>query len=131
MFLISQTSKDKGEKKFSPPELDHEGSKGRTCVGLVIILRAYYTIAHIFPVLLLHVGCWFGVKGNEKLGVFMPGINQCDLAAVDVCSTAESLSQELLELLFTKDEMARGCATKPRKEGIQKLDNRRLHAIRS
>lgn len=76
------------------------------------------------------VGCWFGVKGDEKLGVFLPNISTCDLAAVDVCTTPGSLSQELLELVFTKNEMAHGCATKPRKEGIQKLDNQRLHAIR-
>ena len=78
----------------------------------------------------VHVGCWFGVKGDDKLEVFIPGVKQCDLSAVDVCTSAGNLSQDLLELLFSKEEMAQGCATKPRRGDIQKLDNHRLHAIR-
>ena len=79
----------------------------------------------------VHVGCWFGVKGDDKLGIFIPGVKQCDLSAIDVCTSAEILSQDLLELLFSK-EMAQGCSTKPRRGDIQKLDNHRhrLHAIR-
>jgi hypothetical protein len=31
----------------------------------------------------------------------MPGVDPCDLASVDTCIDAESLSQALTELLFT------------------------------
>ena len=34
----------------------------------------------------VHVGCWFGVKGDDKLGVFIRGVKQC---AVNVCTNAE------------------------------------------
>ena len=78
----------------------------------------------------VHVGCWFGVKGDDKLGVFIPGVKQCDLSAVDVCTSAENLSQDLPELLISKEEMAQGSSTKPRRGDIQNLDNHRLHAIR-
>ena len=54
-------------------------------------------------------------------------LRQCDLAAVDTYTNAGSLSQGLNELLFTKEEMSRGCATRPRKE---QLDPNCLHAIR-
>ena len=74
----------------------------------------------------IHVGCWFGVKGDDKLGFFIPGVKQCDLSAVDVCTSAGNLSQDLLELLFSKEEMAQGCATKPRRGDVQKLDNHRI-----
>lgn len=33
------------------------------------------TIAHIVLLLVLLVGFWFCVKGDEKLGVFMPNVN--------------------------------------------------------
>ena len=46
-------------------------------------------------------GCWFGVENDQKLGMFMPGVDSCDLASVDTCIDAESLSQALTELLFT------------------------------
>ena len=75
-------------------------------------------------------GCWFGVENDQKLGMFMPGVDSCDLASVDTCIDAESLSQALTELLFTEEEMAFGCATKPRRPGIKKLDPKKLHAIR-
>ena len=41
--------------------------------------------------------CWFGVKNDDKLGVF---IQPCDLASVHTSATAEPLSQSLTELLF-------------------------------
>ena len=49
--------------------------------------------------------------------------------SIHACIDAESLSQALTELLFT-EEMAFGCATKLRRLGINKLDPKRLHAIR-
>ena len=60
----------------------------------------------------------------------MPGIDPCDLASVDTSIDAESLSQTLTELLFTEEEMAFGCATKPIRPGVKKLDPKKLHAIR-
>ena len=80
--------------------------------------------------LVCFLGCWFGVEGDDKLGIFIPGILPCDLASVDTSTSAGALSQALTELLFTTEEMAQGCATKPRKEGIKQLDSKRLHAIR-
>ena len=78
----------------------------------------------------MYAGCWFGVENDPKLGMFMPGVDPCDLASVDTSIDAESLSQALTELLFTEEEMAFGCATKPRRTGIKKIDPKKLHAIR-
>ena len=75
-------------------------------------------------------GCWFGVKNSDRLGVFIEQIEHTQLAACDDQETAGSLSQALLPLLFSSEELAKGCATKPRKVGIGKLDSKRLHAIR-
>ena len=79
---------------------------------------------------MLYIVCWFGVEGDDKLGVFVLGVKQCDLSAVDVCTSAESLSQDLLELLFSKEEKVHGCSTKSRRGDIQRLGNQRLHVIR-
>ena len=80
----------------------------------------------------MYAGCWFGVENDPKLGMFVPGVDPCDLtlASVDTSTDAESLSQTLTKLLFTVEEMAFGCATNPRRPGIKKLDPKRLHAIR-
>ena len=51
----------------------------------------------------------------------MVGIDATHLAAADAHDDPGRLSQELAELLFSK-ELACGCATKPRKPGIQQLD---------
>ena len=40
-----------------------------------IVLYYYYV--------LLFVGCWFGVAGDEKLGVYFPDIDKSALAEVD------------------------------------------------
>lgn len=69
------------------------------------------------------------MKNDDKLGVVIENLDQSQLAVADACDNG-SLAQTLTELLFSKQEMAQGCATKPRKEGIQALDPRRLHAIR-
>ena len=69
----------------------------------------------------MFVGCWFGVEDDPKLGMFIPGVDPCELATVDTSIDAESLSRNLTELLFTEDEMAFGCATKPRRLGIINL----------
>ena len=50
----------------------------------------------------------------------MPGVDSCDLASVDTCIDDKSLSQALPKLLFT-EEMAFGCATKPRRPGKKNL----------
>ena len=76
------------------------------------------------------VGCWFGVKNHDKLGVFLPNITQAQLAAADIEDSAGKLAQALTVLLFSNTELANGCATKPRKAGIIRLDPIRLHAIR-
>ena len=41
------------------------------------------------------VGCWFGVKNHDKLGVFLPNIAQAQLAAADVEDSAGKLAQAL------------------------------------
>ena len=52
----------------------------------------------------------------------MVGIDATHLAAADAHDDPGHLSQKLAELLFSKEELACGCATKPRKPGIQQLD---------
>ena len=84
----------------------------------------------ITPSHFLLVGCWFGVAGDEKLGVYYPNIDKSALAEADTCDNDGALSQALTELLYTKVEMGTGCATKPRRNDITKLDPKRLHAVR-
>ena len=62
--------------------------------------------------------------------MYLPNLRRCDLVAVDTYTNAGSLSQALTELLLTKEEVSHGCATRPRKDGIEQLDPNRLHAIR-
>lgn len=76
------------------------------------------------------VGCWFGVKNHDKLGVFLPNITQAQLAAADIEDSAGKLAQTLTVLLFSNTKLANDCATKPWKAGIIRLDPLRLHAIR-
>ena len=99
-----------------------------TMAHVVSIFFYVQIVLHYYNVLLL-VGWWFGVAGDEKLGVYFPGIDKSALAEVDACDSG-ALSQALTELLYTKVEMGTGCATKPRRKGISKLDPKRPHAIR-
>jgi len=67
---------------------------------------------------------------TSRKGSFLPGVDSSKLAAADAHDDAGRLSQELAILLFTKEELASGCATKPHKPGFHQLDTKRLHAIR-
>ena len=72
-------------------------------------------------------GCWFGAKDK---GIFLcRGIDAARLAAADMHDLGR-LCQVLAQLLFTKEELARGCATEPRKRGIQQLDVKKMNANR-
>ena len=51
--------------------------------------------------------------------MFIPGVDRCDLASVDTSIDAGYLSQALTKLLLS-EEMAFGCATKPRRPGVKK-----------
>ena len=70
------------------------------------------------------------MANDENLGVLIPDILPSQLAAVDVEDEPGKLAQALSELLYTREELSTGCATRPRKAGIIKLDPTRLHAIR-
>ena len=63
---------------------------------------------------------------DDKLRVFITDIDSTQLAACDEQDNPGSLSQALLTLLFTVEELARGCP----EEGIEKVDAKRLHTIR-
>ena len=81
-------SKDKGVKSL--PDDCHKGVEGQQFLGCMKLSMYVYGT--------LNIGCWFGVKGDEKLGVFMCGVKQCDLSAVVIWTSAENLSQDLLEI---------------------------------
>ena len=67
---------------------------------------------------------------DDKLGVFITDIDSTQLAACDKQDNPGSLSQAILTLLFMAEELARGCAIKPRKEGVEKVHAKCLHTIR-
>lgn len=56
------------------------------------------------------------------MAFFYPDIEKSALAEADTCDNDGALSQALTELLFTKVEMGTGCATRPRRKDINKLD---------
>ena len=76
------------------------------------------------------IGCWFGVKDDDRRGVFIGDVEASALAAADAEGDPGKLGQALLDILFDDVTLAHGCVTKPRKEGIKQLDQARVHAIR-
>jgi len=77
---------------------------------------------------LLCTGCHLGDPNGHR--VWVDGVSNQELMAVD-CEVEDSkLAIALLELLFTEAELSSGCTTKPRRADITKLDTHRLNAIR-
>jgi len=62
--------------------------------------------------------------------VLVDGVSNQELMEVDCKVENSKLAISFLELLFTKAELSSGCATKPQRADITKLDTHRLNAIR-
>ena len=71
-----KTKVSKVSQKIAPRE-----SKVSNFLGAFVLeikyVRACYVICRV-------------LVGDDKLGVFVPGVKQCDLSAVDVCTGAET-----------------------------------------
>ena len=70
------------------------------------------------------------MKGDDNLGVFIKGVDPARVAAAEMEADRGKLAQALLDVLFDPEELAWGCATKPRKKNVKHLNDLRLNAIR-
>ena len=62
--------------------------------------------------------------------MWVEGISEFDLRAVDCQLRARNLCRKLTELLFSEEELKNGNATEARTSGVSLLDSHRLYAIR-
>jgi len=96
----------------------------------ILAISACFSVGNVTCVMcpLLCTGCHLGDPNGHR--VWVDGVSNQELMAVD-CEVEDSkLAIALLELLFTKAELSSGCTTKPRRADITKLDTHRLNAIR-
>ena len=86
-----------------------------------IVEHAYYYVA----------GCWFGNQTSkvEEEKVWVGGIQQRELRAVDCQLRVKDLCRKLADLLFTKEKLRQGNATEARTTGVTLLDSYKLYAI--
>ena len=62
--------------------------------------------------------------------MWVKGVHQKDLRAVDCQLRAKDLCRNLIDLLFTEDDLRVGNATEARTSGVNLLDSHILYAIR-
>lgn len=77
-------------------------------------------------------GCWFGNPNSRsnECKVWVDGVSEYDLRAVDCQLKAQNLCRKLIELLFAEEELKNGNATETRTSGVSLLDSHKLYAIR-
>jgi hypothetical protein len=100
----------------------HRGRTGRRNWYVHTILPGNSTEIAVFYRLLV----W---KGREDK-VWVKGIKQKDLRAVDCQLRVKDLCRKLVELLFTDDDLRTGNATEARTTGVKLLDSHKVYAIR-
>ena len=62
--------------------------------------------------------------------MWIAGIEQKDLRAIDCQLRVKDLCRKLVDLLFTEEELRLGNATEARTSGVTLLDSHKLYAIR-
>lgn len=75
-------------------------------------------------------GIWLGNPRDEGERVAVDITPEELSRAENMGTTPEKLGIQLLFVLFTKEQLSKGNPTKPRKPGIQLLDQTKIKAIR-
>ena len=90
-----------------------------------------YNLKVIIILKCICTGCWFGdQQGREEEKLFVRGVKQSDLRAVDCQLRVKDLCRKLVELPFTEEDLKKGNATEARTAGVSLLNSHKLYAIR-